>query len=345
MERNMKYLRPLATAAAAVLGLAALTAAATAQSVADFYKGKTVSVAIGFGVGGSDDLWARFIAKHLPDHLAGHPTVVPVNVPGAGSLLLANQIANTQPKDGTYFGLINRGVPFEPLLGGQGIYFDPQKLSWVGSPDRDTPVCAVTNDAPVQSLADLATKELIVGSTGSGADTQVYPEFLANMLGLKVKIVNGYPGSREIILAMQRGEVQGICVSYDTVARDAYFRDGKMRILFQMALKPDPRLADVPLATELARSDDDRQALQLFLARISIGRPFAAPPGVPADRLAALRQAFEDSVADPELQAEAAQAGLHPQYVSGADIADILAATYKTAPNIVALTKKALGRN
>jgi tripartite-type tricarboxylate transporter receptor subunit TctC len=341
----MKFLRPLATAAAAILGLTAFTAAASAQSVADFYKGKTVTVAIGFGVGGSDDLWARFIAKHLADHLAGHPTVVPVNVPGAGSLLLANQIANTQPKDGTYFGLINRGVPFEPLLGGQGIYFDPQKLSWVGSPDRDTPVCAVTNDAPVQSLADLATKELIVGSTGSGADTQVYPEFLANMLGLKVKIVNGYPGSREIILAMQRGEVQGICVSYDTVARDAYFRDGKMRILFQMALKPDPRLANVPLATELARSDDDRQALQLFLARISVGRPFAAPPGVPADRLAALRKAFEDSVADPQLQAEAAQAGLHPQYVSGAEIADVISAAYKTAPNIVALAKKALGRN
>ena len=340
----MKRLRPPAVAAAIGLGLTAFMAAAWAQSVADFYKGKTVSVAVGFGVGGSDDLWARFIAKHLADHLPGHPTVVPVNVPGAGSLLLANQIANTQPKDGTFFGLINRGVPFEPLLGGQGVYFDPQKLSWIGSPDRDTPVCAVIADAPVQSLADLATTELIVGSTGSGADTQVYPEFLDNMLGLKFRIVNGYPGSREIILAMQRGEVQGICVSYDTVARDAYFRDGKMRILFQMALKPDPRLAGVPLATELARSTDDRQALQLFLARISVGRPFVAPPDVPADRLAALRQAFADSVADPQLQDEAAQAGLHPQYVSGADIADILAAAYQTAPNIVALTRKALGR-
>lgn len=341
----MKCLRPLATAAAAVLGLTAFTAAASAQSVADFYKGKTVSVGIGFGVGGSDDLWARFIAQHLGDHLPGHPTVVPVNVPGAGSLLLANQIANTQPKDGTYFGLINRGVPFEPLLGGQGVQFDPLTLSYIGGTDRDTPVCVVTNDAPVQSLADLATKQLIVGATGSGADTQVYPEFLANMLGLKVKLVSGYPGSREIILAMQRNEVQGICVSYDTVARDAYFRSGKMRVLFQVALKPDPRLPNIPLATELAKSDDDRQALQLFLARISVGRPFVAPPGVPADRLAALRQAFKDSVADPLLQADAAKAGLHPQYVSGAEIADILTAAYKTAPNIVAQTKKALGRN
>jgi tripartite-type tricarboxylate transporter receptor subunit TctC len=340
----MKCPRPLAGAAAVLLGLTAFTAAAAAQSVADFYKGKTVSVGIGYGVGGSDDLWARFIAAHLADHLPGHPNVVPVNVPGAAGLVLANQIANTQPKDGTYFGLINRGIPFEPLLGGEGIHFDPQKLSWIGSPDRDTPVCAVNNNAPVRTLADLSTKELIVGSTGSGADTQVYPEFLDNMLGLKFKIVSGYPGSREIILAMQRDEVQGICVSYDTVARDAYFRSGKMHVLFQMALKPDPRIADVPLGTELARSDDDRLALQLFLARISVGRPFVAPPGVPVDRLAALRQAFQDSVADPKLQAEAAQAGLHPQYVSGADIADILTATYKTAPNIVTLTKKALGR-
>ncbi len=215
-------------------------AAAAAQSVADFYKGKTVTVGIGYGVGGSDDLWARFVAKYLPDHLPGHPNVVPVNVPGAAGLVLANQIGNTQPKDGTYFGLINRGIPFEPLLGGPGIHFDPQQMSWIGSPDRDTPVCAINADAPVQSLDDLATKELIVGSTGSGADTQVYPEFLDNMLHLKFKIVSGYPGSRDVVLAMERGEVQGICVSYDTVARDAYFRSGKMKILFQMALQPDP---------------------------------------------------------------------------------------------------------
>ena len=337
--------RPFAIAAAAAVALTGFAAAASAQSVADFYRGKTVSVGIGFSVGGSDDLWARLIAKHLPDHLPGHPNVVAVNVPGAAGLLLANQIANTQPKDGSYFGLINRGIPFEPLLGGEGVHFDPQKLSWIGSPDRDVPVCAVNNDAPVQTLADLATKELIVGSTGSGADTQVYPEFLDNMLALKFKIVSGYPGSRDIVLAMQRGEVQSICISYDTVARDAYFRSGKMRILFQMARTPDPRIADVPLGSELAKSDDDRLALQLFLARISVGRPFVAPPGVPADRLAALRDAFKDSLADPQLQAEAAQAGLHPQYVSGSEIADILTEAYKTPANIVALTKKALGRN
>ncbi|HWG05514.1 MAG TPA: tripartite tricarboxylate transporter substrate-binding protein [Beijerinckiaceae bacterium] len=339
----MKRLYSLAVAS--LFGLTAFAGSVAAQSVADFYHGKTVTVGIGYGVGGSDDLWARFVAKYLPDHLAGHPNVVPVNVPGAAGLVLANQIGNTQPKDGTYFGLINRGIPFEPLLGGPGIHFDPQQMSWIGSPDRDTPVCAVNTDAPVQSLDELATKELIVGSTGSGADTQVYPEFLDNMLGLKMKIVSGYPGSREVVLAMQRGEVQGICVSYDTVARDAYFRSGKMKILFQMALKPDPRIADIPLGSALAKTDDDRLALQLFLTRIAVGRPFVAPPGVPADRLAALREAFKDTIADPQLAADAAKAGLHPQYVSGQEISDILAQTYKTPANIVALTKKALGRN
>src|ERR1700730_15205371 len=218
------------------LALAAVTMAgcclpALAQTGDDFYKGKQMSVMIGYGVGGSDDLWARLIARHIADYVPGHPTVIAVNAPGAGSLLLANQISNTQPKDGTVIGLVNRGIPFEPVLGGISTRFDPLKLSFVGSPDRDTAVCVSRKDAPVQTVQDLYTKELIVGATGSGADTEVYPSFLKNLLDMKFKIISGYPGSRAINPRPDGGGGQGVCVSYDTIARESIFKNGTVHVL------------------------------------------------------------------------------------------------------------------
>jgi tripartite-type tricarboxylate transporter receptor subunit TctC len=334
-------LRALALAA---LGIAGFCVPGLAQTGDDFYKGKQLSVMIGYGVGGSDDLWARLIARHIGDYIAGHPTVIAVNAPGAGSLLLANQITNTQPKDGTVIGLINRGLPFEPLLGGISVRFDPQKLSFVGSPDHDTAVCAANKDAPVKTVQDLYAQELIVGATGSGADTEVYPGFFKNLLGMKFKIISGYPGSREINLAIERGEVQGICVSYDTIARENIFKNGTVHLLFQAALKPDPRLDGVPFAADLAKNEQERQALALFLARTNVGRPFIAPPGVPADRLKILRTAFEQTMKDPGLVQEAESAGLHPLYISPDDLQKFVADAYKMSPEVVALTKKAMGR-
>jgi tripartite-type tricarboxylate transporter receptor subunit TctC len=333
----------LCALALAAVGLAGSCAAGYAQTGDDFYKGKQLSVMIGYGVGGSDDLWARIIARHIGDHIPGHPTVIAVNAPGAGSLLLANQITNTQPKDGTVIGLINRGIPFEPLLGGISVRFDPLKLSFVGSPDRDTAVCAANKNAPVKTVQDLYTQELIVGATGSGADTEVYPSFLKNLLGMKFKIISGYPGSREINLAIERGEVQGICVSYDTIARETIFKNGTVHVLFQAAVKPDPRLDGIPFAADLAKTAQERQALDLFLARTNVGRPFIAPPGVPADRLAILRTAFAQTMKDPGLVQEAESSGLHPLYIAPDELQKYVAEAYKMSPEIVALTKKALG--
>ncbi len=329
---------------AGFLGLVVACAPGSAQTGGDFYKGKQLSVMIGYGVGGSDDLWARLIAQRIGEYIPGRPTVVPINVPGAGSLLLANQITNTQPKDGTVIGLINRGIPFEPLLGGIGVRFDPLSLNFIGSPDRDTAVCATSKGAPVQTVKDLYEKELIVGATGSGADTEVYPNFLKNLLGMKFKVISGYPGSRDIILAIERGEVQGICVSYDTIARENIFKNGTVHVLFQAALKPDPRLNGVPFATDLAKTEKERQALDLFLARGNLGRPFIAPPGVPGDRLEILRTAFEQAVKNPTLVQEAEGAGLHPFYISSDELQGFIADAHKTPPDVVALTKKALGR-
>jgi tripartite-type tricarboxylate transporter receptor subunit TctC len=333
----------LGALALAVLGIAASTLPGAAQAGSDFYKGKQLSVMIGYGVGGSDDLWARLIARRIGDYIPGHPTVVAVNAPGAGSLLLANQINNTQPKDGTVIGLINRGIPFEPLLGGISVRFDPLKLVFIGSPDRDIAVCAASKEAPVKTVQDLLTQELIVGATGSGADTELYPSFLRNLLGMKFKIISGYPGSREINLAIERGEVQGICVSYDTIARENIFKNGTVHVLFQATLKPDPRLAGLASAGDLAKTEEQRQALDLFLARTNLGRPFIAPPGVPADRLAILRTAFEQTMKDANLVQEAESAGLHPFYISPDELQKFVADGYKMSPAVVALTKKALG--
>jgi tripartite-type tricarboxylate transporter receptor subunit TctC len=334
----------LCALALAALGIAGSFVPGSAQTGDDFYKGKQLSVMIGYGVGGTDDLWARLIARHIGDHIPGHPTIVPVNAPGAGSLLLANQITNTQPKDGTVIGLINRGIPFEPLLGGPSVRFDPLKLNFVGSPDRDTAVCAANKDAAVKTVQDLYAQELIVGATGSGADTEVYPSFLKNLLGMKFKIISGYPGSREINLAIERGEVQGICVSYDTIARENIFKNGTVHVLFQAAVKPDPRLNGIPFAADLAKTEQEHQALDLFLARTNVGRPFIAPPGVPADRLQILRTAFAQTMKDPGLVQEAESSGLHPLYISPDELQKYVAGAYKMSPEIVALTKKAMGR-
>lgn len=331
----------LASAALAFCGLAGT---ASAQSVEDFYRGKTVTIMIGYGPGGTDDVWARLLAKYMPEHIPGKPTVVASNVPGAGSLLLTNQIYNTQPKDGTVIGLINRGVPFEPLLGGVGTRFDPMKFNYIGSPDRDTPACAVRMDAPINSVPELLTKELIVGATGSGADSQVYPEVLNAMLGLKMKIVQGYPGSRDILLAMERGEVQGGCVSYDTIVRDAMYREKRSRLLFQAALKPDDRMPEVPMITDLAKTDDQKKALDLFFQRTLVGRPFVMGPGVPAERVEAIRKAFLAALRDPGLAADSRIAGVNTHYVSPAELTRIIAESYAAPAAVVATVKKALGR-
>ena len=339
----MKFHKFVAMASAA-LALCGLSRTATAQSVEDFYKGKTVTIMIGYGPGGTDDVWARLIGKYMGEHIPGKPNVVATNVPGAGSLLLANQVYNTQPKDGTVIGLINRGVPFEPLLGGVGTRFDPMKFNYIGSPDRDTPACAVRMDAPVQTMQELLTKEYIVGATGSGSDSQLYPEVLANMLGVKMKIVQGYPGSRDILLAMERGEVQGGCVSYDTIVRDIMYREKRSRLLFQAALKPDDRMPEVPMINDLAKTPEQKQALELFLQRTLVGRPFVMAPGVPAERVEAIRKAFLAALKDPSFAADARVAGVNIHYVSPAELMKIISDSYASPPAVVANVKKALGR-
>jgi tripartite-type tricarboxylate transporter receptor subunit TctC len=243
------------------------------------------------------------------------------------------------------FGLINRGIPLEPLLGSDAAQFDPLKMNWLGSPDKDTTVCAARKDAAVQSMRDLAGKELVVGATGSGADTAIYPEFLAEFLGMKFRTVKGYPGSNEIVLAMERGEVQGICVAYESLARQRLMREGKLNILMQVALEKDPGIPDdVPLATELAQSQAEREALKLFLSRVALGRPFVAPPEVPRERIEALRNAFLATMRDPEFVAETKKLRLTVDPIPGERLAHVIAEIYKTPREVVKRVADILGR-
>jgi tripartite-type tricarboxylate transporter receptor subunit TctC len=328
---------------AAVLALST-THAASAQSPAEFYRGKTMSLLVGFGPGGEDDLWARTVSRHLTNHIPGNPNVVPVHMPGSGGLLVANRLYNTAVKDGTTIGMINRGIPFEPLLGGQGTQFDALKINYIGSPGRDTTVCAARKDAAVQTLQDLYDRELAVGGTGSGADTAIYPEFLSALLGMKFKLVKGYQGSHEIQLAMERNEVQGICLAYDSLSRGNLARTNQINVLLQAALTPDPRIKDAPLVLDSVHSADERKALELFFARAAMGRPFVAPPDLPADRIATLRQAFEAMLRDPGFLDDAKKQNLNVVPITGPQMTDIVLNAYKTPPQIVKRTMQALGR-
>ena len=337
-------LKTLFATAAAALTLCGGACNASAQPVEDFYRGKTVSVLIGYAPGGTDDAWGRLIAKYMPEHIPGKPAVVPSNVPGAGSLLLANQIYNSQPGDGTVIGLINRGALFEPLFGGAGARFDPMRFNYVGSPDRHTPACFVRVDAPVRTMTDLLTREYIVGATGAGSDSEFYPEALANMLGVKMKIVRGYPAARDVLIAAERGEVQGGCMSYDAIVRDAMYLEKRSRILFQAALKPDDRMAGIPMLKDMAKTEEQKQALELFLQRTLVGRPFVMAPDVPTDRLEAIRKAFAATMRDPGFAADARAANVNIHYVSPAELMKIISDSYASPPATVAAVKKALGR-
>lgn len=334
--------------AAAALGafVAAAASPAIAQAPAPaFYAGKTVTLLIGFGSGGGNDIWARMVARHMGRHLPGNPNILPQNLPGAGGLLVANQLYNVSPKDGTVIALINRGIPMEPLLGGAGTQFDPLRFNWIGSPDRDTAICVSRRDSGVTSMQDLFQKELVMGATGSGADSAVYPEFMHLLLGMKFKVVKGYKGSNEMHLAIERGEAQGMCGSHDSVMHGSTFaKTGKLTILFQGRLDPDPRLKGVATWRDVARSDGERQVLQLFLTRSALGRPIMAPPGVPAERIALLRRAFDATMTDPQFVADAARNDFKVDPMTGEQLAATLATAYAAAPEIIKRTREVLGR-
>ncbi len=317
----------------AAAALAALPVSGFAQSPAEFYKGKNVELYIGYTVGGGYDVYARLLARHMGKHIPGNPTVTPKNMEGAASLRLANWLYSAAPKDGSAFGIVSRGIAFDPLFGHKGAQFDATKYNWIGSANDEVSVCVAWENAGVGKFEELLTKELTIGSTGTADDTYQFPRVINGVLGTKMKMITGYPGGNDISLAMERGEVHGRCGwSWSSIisTRAQWLQQKKIVVLVQAALNKHPDLPNVPLVMDYAKTEEQRQILKLIFARGVMGRPFLAPPDVPRDRVAALRKAFMDTMNDKEFLAEAAKAKLEITPVDGAKLDQLVKDIYKT---------------
>ena len=318
----------------------------SAQSVEEFYEGNVLSLYIGFSVGGGYDAYGRILSRHIGKHIPGNPTVVPINMAGAGSLKLANWLYNAAPQDGSAIGIISRGVPFEPLVGNPvSAMFDASNFTWIGSTTDEVSVCATWNRTGITRFEQLYDQELIVGGTGSGADADVFPKIIRGVLGANLRLVSGYPGGNDIEFAMERGEVDGRCGwSWSSIVatKQQWLDDGTINILVQLALHKHPDLPDVPLITDLARTEEERQIFRLIFVRCVLGRPFLGPPNMPADRMAALRAAFDATMLDPEFLEEAMRSRLEITPIPGGELQELVAEVYAASPDIVAKTREYL---
>ena len=325
--------------------LLSLITGAQAQSVEEFYRGKTIYLIVGFTPGGGYDTTARVLAPHLRRHIPGNPSIVVQNMDGAGSLKATNHLFNVAPKDGTVIGTFSRGMPAEPLMGNTAAQFDAAQFTWLGSTSNEFSVVLATQASPVKKFGDLQMHEFTVGGEGSGSDSDVYAMLLKNLFGAKIKLVTGYPGTAELMLAVERGELDGRAAwSWSSLkaSKPDWIRDKKVSFLAQLNLTKNSELSDIPLITDLAHNDRHRQILRLVLSRQTMGRPFAAPPGVPEDRKQALRKAFDDTMKDPEFLAEAKQRKMDVNPVSGAEIEKLVAELYSTPKDVIAEARAAI---
>jgi tripartite-type tricarboxylate transporter receptor subunit TctC len=334
--------------AAATLSLLALAPAerALAQPGADFYRGKTISMLIGYTSGGGYDLYARVLSRHMGKHIPGNPQIVPQNMTGAGSLRLANFLYNVAPKDGTTIGMFGRGLAAEPLIGGSATQFDARKFTWLGSGSDQVSLCATWHTSAVKSWKDMLATPFTVGGEGSGSDPDLFAAMIRSLFGVKVRLVSGYPGGAEINLAMERGEVDGRCGwswSSIKITKPEWLADKKINLLLQMALQKSRELPDVPLIMDVAQNERDRQILKLVLARQQMGWPFTAPPDLPPERAQALRKAFGDTMKDADFLAEAKQRRLDVNPMSGAEIDKLIGELYATPADVIAATKAVIG--
>ena len=329
---------PIKLAMAAMGTLMALGAMpAGAQPAAELFAGKNLSLIIGFGPGGGYDLWGRTVARHIGKHLPGKPSVVPQNMPGAGSYVAASHIYNAAPKDGTVFGIIARDAALGPLSGAPGARFDATKLSWLGSPTKEHNVCIAFHTAQVKDVKQLRDTQLILGDTGPGTGTRSYPKVLNDLLGFKFKLVSGFRSSADVFLAMERGEVDGICESLDSVnqRKPDWIANKTVNVLLQAGAEPHPSLKGVPNVFDLARNDEERRVLEFLYAGQGIGRPFVAPPDLPPERLKMLRDAFNATMKDPEFIADVKRNKFDLEPEDGEHLTKLINKIYATPKAII----------
>jgi len=315
--------------------------------VEQFYRGKAVTITVGTTAGGGYDTYARFIARFLPRHIPGNPSVNVSNMPGAGSNLAAYHIYANAPKDGTQIGSIFAGAILEPLIGTTTVRHDPNRFQYLGSANDDVYVCLARKDAPAKSFAEALDREMIMGGSVASSSAD-FADMLKNVVGARFKVVVGYNGSRPIMLAMEKGEVQGACgFAWPSigVTNPSWFGDGgMMRVLLQTHVKGYASLnaMGVPLASQFARDDDERAVMNLYFSHTTFGRPYVVAPEVPAERVAALRNAFMETMRDPDFVAEARKAGLDIDAVDGGEVQRLIAQIYSAPPELIAKVKAAL---
>jgi tripartite-type tricarboxylate transporter receptor subunit TctC len=318
------------------LDLAAVGQSA-AQTPEQFYKGKSIDLEIGYPTGGSNDAYGRLLATHIGKHIPGAPAVVPRNMPGAGSFLAVNRVANTLPRDGTVIGLGAPTLALDEKLGSQGVRFKTADLNWLGRVDSLINIVMMWKTSRVKTIADAQKIESTLSGTGAGSTVSIYPTVLNNVIGTRFKLVMGYRGSNEAMLAMERGEVEGHSTAWSAVkvAKPDWLRDKTVNIIVQFALKRHPELPDVPTAVELARNDDERQVLAAIMNASEVGTAFFTGPGVPPDRLAALRRAFDETVKDPDFLAEAEKIRLGVSPMAGDDLQKLVAQVSSLSPALL----------
>ena len=341
MTRSARLLRTCALALP--LAAFAFVPNASADAVADFYKDKTVTLQVGFGAGGGYDTTTRMFARHFGNHIPGKPSVVVQNLPGAGSMIVANAIFNSAPKDGTVLGVFASSTALEPLFGNKKALYDPRKYEWIGSLHRDIASCGVWKGARqgIRSLADLlkAKQTVVFGSTSPTAITSQHPLFLKNMLGANLKVVYGYKGTKDVSLAMQRQEVDGSCGMFESSVRsayDAHVKAGEFKIFVQFGVdRPVPYFGDATRMYELLKTDEQRKIADLIFRQTELARPLAAPPGTPADRVAALRKAMLATLKDPAMLADATKLLIDFDPVTGEETKQLFAGFYANPPELV----------
>lgn len=334
----MKAKVALFAVAAALVGSA--SSARASDTGDEFYKGKQIRIVITTNAGGDYDQWARLIIRYMGKNIPGAPTFIPQNMPGAGGIIATNFLYTQAPRDGTTIGMIGRNLPYQALMKEENIRFDPTKFGYIGSPELTNRVCVARGDAPVKRAQDLFEKELLVGGAGAGTAVSMTPTLLANLLGMKFKLVEGYGGSNNVMLALERGEVQGICQTISSIrnTKPGWIEDGRLKVLFNTERQPISGV-DAPSVFEFVKTEEQRRILALYTSSVELGRPMVVPPEVPAERLAILRKAFLETLADKELQSEAERQGLELGVVKGEDLASLIGDLLSTPPDIVAKTQ------
>jgi tripartite-type tricarboxylate transporter receptor subunit TctC len=335
-----------AVAAASALVLAACAApSASAQSIADFYNGKSVTLVVGSGVGGGYDVNSRLLARHMSRHIPGEPHIIVQNMPAASGIAALNHIYNIAPRDGTVFSAVINNMPYDPLFGGPAAKFDVFQLNWLGSLSKQTNVCLAWKASAFKSLDDVMQQKMRVSATGVTGWRSFLPRLFNGVAGTRFEVINGYdsPGS---MLAVERGEVDGICADYATVKANQsnWITQDKIVVLAQFGLTLLAGLEHVPMGIDRVKDELDRQAVRLFMSQQEFGRPYVMPPGVPQERLAAMRAAFEATVTDTAFLEEAQKIQMDVSPLTGAELDKLFQEAYAASPEVVARTKVLLQR-